>query len=56
MRPRNHTLDRRPVPRAAAEHLQGHLKFEDYERQTSASVLWSLPLAAARIASLSDAS
>jgi hypothetical protein len=56
MRPNNHTLDRRQVHHAAAEHLQAHLKFKDYKRKTSASVLWSLLLAAAaRITSLSDA-
>src|SRR4051812_15318577 len=56
MRPRNHTLDRRQVHRAAAEHLQAHLKFQDYKRKASAQVLWSLLLAAAaRITSLSDA-
>jgi hypothetical protein len=56
MRPQNHTLDRRQVHRAAAEHLQAHLQFKDYKRKTPASVLWSLLLAAAaRITSLSDA-
>src|SRR3954470_3927317 len=56
MRPNNHTLDRRQVHRAAAEHLQAHLKFKDYKRKASAHVLWSLLLAAAaRITSLSDA-
>src|SRR3954471_21249712 len=56
MRPMNHTLDRRQVHRAAAEHLQAHLQFKDYKRKTSARVLWSLLLAAAaRITSLSDA-
>ena len=56
MRPRNHTLDRRRVHRAAAQHLQAHLQFKDYKRKTSAPVLWSLLLAAAaRITSLSDA-
>jgi hypothetical protein len=56
MRPENHTLDRRQVHRAAAEHLQAHLQFKDYKRKTSAAVLWSLSLAAAaRITSLSDA-
>ena len=56
MRPKNHTLDRRQVHRAAAEHLQAHLQFKDYKRKTSAPVLWSLLLAAAaRITSLSDA-
>jgi putative transposase len=56
MRPHHHTLDRRQVHRAAAEHLQAHLQFKDYKRKTSASVLWSLLLAAAaRITSLSDA-
>src|SRR3954465_6689700 len=56
MRPRNHTLDRRQVHRAAAEHRQAHLKFQDYKRKASAQVLWSLLLAAAaRITSLSDA-
>src|SRR5512144_595110 len=55
MRPQNHTLDRRQVHRAAAEHLQAHLKFQDYKKKTSARVLWSLLLAAAaRITSLSD--
>src|SRR5512147_200369 len=56
MRLNNHTLDRRQVHRAAAEHLQAHLKFRDYKRKTPAPVLWSLLLAAAaRITSLSDA-
>jgi hypothetical protein len=56
MRPNNHTLDRRQVHRAAADHLQAHLHFKDYKRKTSAAVLWSLLLAAAaRITSLSDA-
>src|SRR4051794_14070754 len=56
MRPNNHTLDRRQVHRAAAQHLQAHLQFRDYKRKTSATVLWSLLLAAAaRITSLSDA-
>src|ERR1700716_4451521 len=56
MRPMNHTLDRAQVHRAAATHLQAHLKFKDYKRKTSAQVLWSLLLAAAaRITSLSDA-
>src|SRR3954462_11023963 len=56
MSPNNHTLDRRRVHRAAAEHLQAHLQFKDYKRKTSAPVLWSLLLAtAARITSLSDA-
>jgi hypothetical protein len=56
MRPKNHTLDRRQVYRAAAEHLQAHLKFRDYKRKTSARTLWALLLAAAaRITSLSDA-
>src|SRR3954464_288798 len=56
MRPNHHTLDRRQVHRAAADHLQAHLKFKDYKRKTSAPVLWSLLLAAAaRITSLSDA-
>src|SRR5439155_6046492 len=55
-RPQTHTLDRRQVHRAAAEHLQAHLTFKDYKRKTSAKVLWSLLLAAAaRITSLSDA-
>ena len=56
MRPKNHTLDRRQVHRAAAQHLQAHLKFRNYKRRTPAPVLWSLLLAAAaRITSLSDA-
>ncbi len=56
MRPNHHTLDRNQVHRAAAEHLQAHLQFQDYKRKTSAPVLWSLLLAAAaRITSLSDA-
>src|SRR3954454_20717043 len=55
MRPQDHILDSSQVHRAAAEHLQAHLKFEDYKRKTSAPVLWSLLLAAAaRITSLSD--
>src|SRR5438067_562574 len=56
MRPRNHPLDRRQVHRAAAEHLQAHLKSKDYQRKATAAVLRSLLLAAAaRITSLSDA-
>ena len=56
MRPNHHTLDRNQVHRAAAEHLQAHLKFKDYKRKTSAPVRWSLLLAAAaRITALSDA-
>src|SRR4051812_27086321 len=56
MRPPHHLLDRKRVYRLAAEHLQEHLKFQDYKRKTSAQVLWSLSLAAAaRITSLSDA-
>src|SRR3954463_7418847 len=56
MRPKNHTLDRRQVHRAAAQHLQAHIHLQDYKRKTSAPVLWSLLLAAAaRITSLSDA-
>src|SRR5215216_1186206 len=56
MRPNHHTLDRDQVHRAAAEHLQAHLQFQDYKRKTSARALWSLLLAAAaRITSLSDA-
>jgi hypothetical protein len=56
MRPMNPTLDSDRVHRAAAEHLQAHLQFQDYKRKTSAGVLWSLLLAAAaRITSLSDA-
>jgi Transposase DDE domain len=56
MRPPHRILNRNQVHRLAAEHLQAHLKFKDYKRQTSAQVLWSLLLAAAaRITSLSDA-
>jgi hypothetical protein len=56
MRPKNHTLDRNQVHRAAAQHLQAHLQFKDYKRKAPAAVLWSLLLAAAaRITSLSDA-
>src|SRR5512143_2712233 len=56
MRPKHHTLDRRQVHRAAAQHLQAHLKFKDSTRKASAQALWSLLLAAAaRITSLSDA-
>src|SRR3954466_8574037 len=56
MRPQDHILDRDQVHRAAAEHLQAHLQFQDYKRKTSARALWSLLLAAAaRITSLSDA-
>src|SRR3954462_5929618 len=47
MRPQDHTLDRRQVHRAAAQHLQAHLQFTDYKRKTPAPVLWSLLLAAA---------
>jgi len=55
MRPPHHILDRKKAHRLAVEHLQAHLKFQDYKRKTSASVLWSLLLAAAaRITSLSD--
>jgi Transposase DDE domain len=56
LRPPHRILDRRKVHRLAADHLQAHLKFQDYKRKTSAQVLWSLLLAAAaRITSLSDA-
>ncbi|MBV8317104.1 MAG: transposase [Planctomycetaceae bacterium] len=56
MRPPHRTLDRQKVHRLAAEHLQAHLKFQDYKRKATAQVLWSLVLAAAaRITSLSDA-
>src|SRR3954470_19174581 len=56
MRPPHHILDRKKAHRLAVEHLQAHLKFQDYKRKTSANVLWSLLLAAAaRITSLSDA-
>src|SRR5277367_5136717 len=56
MRQPHHILDREKVYRLAAEHLQTHLQLRDYKRKTSASVLWSLLLAAAaRITSLSDA-
>src|SRR3954463_5126208 len=56
MRPQDHILDSHQVHRAAAEHLQVHLRFKDYKRKTPAPVLWSLLLAAAaRITSLSDA-
>src|SRR5438270_12577528 len=56
MRPPHRILNRNRVHRLAAEHLQAHLKFQDYKRKTSAPVLWSLLLAAAaRITSLSDA-
>src|SRR6187397_2115462 len=56
MRPPHHILDGRQVQRLAAEHLQAHLKFEDYRRKASAQVLWAMLLAAAaRITSLSDA-
>src|SRR5215211_4767290 len=56
MRPQDHILSRDQVHRAAAEHLQAHLQFQDYKRKASAPVLWSLLLAAAaRITSLSDA-
>jgi len=55
MRPPHRILDRNRVHRLAAEHLQNHLKFQDYKKKTSAHVLWSLLLAAAaRITSLSD--
>src|SRR5512135_1036525 len=55
MRPPHRILDRNHVHRLAAEHLQAHLKFQDYKKKTSARVLWSLLLAAAaRITSLSD--
>ena len=54
MRPPHHILDRQKAHRLAVEHLQAHLKFQDYKRKTSARVLWSLLLAAAaRITSLS---
>jgi hypothetical protein len=56
MRPPHRLLDRKTVHRLAAEHLQDHLQFQDYKRKTSATVLWSLLLAAAaRVTSLSDA-
>src|SRR4051812_1910570 len=56
MRPPHHILGRNKAHRLAVEHLQAHLKSRDYKRKTSATVLWSLLLAAAaRITSLSDA-
>ncbi len=56
MRPPHRILNRKQVHRLAAEHLQAHLKFNDYKCKTTAPVLWSLLLAAAaRITSLSDA-
>ena len=56
MRPPHRILNRNRVHRLATEHLQAHLKFKHYKRKTSATVLWSLLLAAAaRITSLSDA-
>jgi putative transposase len=56
MRPPHRILDRDHVHRLAAEHLQAHLRFRDYQRKTSARTLWALLLAAAaRITSLSDA-
>src|SRR4051794_2978461 len=56
MRPPHHILDRNRVHRLAAEHLQAHLQFQDFQKKTSAQVLWALLLAAAaRITSLSDA-
>ena len=56
MRPPHRILYRNRVHRLAAEHLQAQLEFQDYQRKTSAQVLWSLLLAAAaRITSLSDA-
>ena len=56
MRPPHRILNRNHVHRLAAEHLQAHLHFQDYKRKTSATLLWSLLLAAAaRISSLSDA-
>ena len=56
MRPPHRILDRKTVHRHAAEHLQHHLKCADYKCKTSATVLWSLLLAAAaRVTSLSDA-
>jgi hypothetical protein len=47
MRPPHRILNRNHVHRLAAEHLQTHLGFKDYQRKTSAQVLWSLLLAAA---------
>lgn len=56
MRPPHRILDRKRVHRLAAEHLQAHLQFRDYQRKASARTLWALLLAAAaRITSLSDA-
>jgi putative transposase len=56
MRPPHRILDRQRVHRLAAEHLQAHLQFQDYQRKTTAGTLWALLLAAAaRITSLSDA-
>src|SRR5512135_572737 len=56
MRPPHRILDRKRVYRLAEQHLQAHLQFKGYKRQTSAQVLWTLLLAAAaRITSLSDA-
>ena len=56
MRLPHHILDRQEVYRRAAEHLQTHLQFRDYQKKVPAPLLWSLLLAAAaRISSLSAA-
>ena len=56
MRPHHSTITRQQVHRIAAEHLQTHLKFQDYKRKTSAHLLWSILLAAAaRFTSVSAA-
>src|SRR3954464_8403139 len=56
MRPPHHILDRKTVHRLTTDHLQDHLKFQDYKRKVTANVLWSVLLAAAaRITSISDA-
>jgi hypothetical protein len=39
MRPPHRILNRNQVHRLAAEHLQAHLKFQDYKRKTSARLL-----------------
>ncbi len=56
MRPHNHTLDRQQVHRAAAEHLQAHLKFKDYKRKTSAPVLQGLRTRIGRLCAMRQGS
>ena len=51
MRRQSYMLHSNQVYRAAAEHLQTLLQFEDFRLDTLVQVLWSLLLVAARIIS-----